>query len=91
MSVATLTIQVFHKPERPKGHDMTIQPERVSLAGLDDDDVLDCRETSQIIRLSEDKTFDLARAGKLKSIRAGRAVRFRVGDLREFIRTGGSK
>lgn len=69
----------------------TLNTERMSLAGLDDDDILDCGEASQVIRLSEDKVFDLARSGKLKSVRAGRAVRFRVGDLREFIRNGGSK
>ena len=42
-------------------------------------------EVSGILRVSKRQVYDLANEGALKSVRVGRAVRFRPADVQAFV------
>lgn len=54
-------------------------------AGVANDELLDARATAVRLQVKESWVRDMARQGKLPSVRLGRYVRFRASDLDGFV------
>lgn len=52
--------------------------------------LLTAREVAVLLKLKPQRVYELARGGKIPSVRVGRQVRFDESALRHWIETGGS-